>query len=624
MKTTMRDRVLGLRKIHWVLLALSAAVALLGVFLVSLFGLPGTLAQVGEGQQDDVIFNYPYVPGGGAGGVDWDLGIDVISQHGGYDKAYTSESSNPSFGGTIPTGAEGAYLHPYGTSGYYNGGRAVPEHVVRSDDQILFAGYDIQPYMDYVFTDEYDIDGLSFIMRPIQMVFHTFYETGFLFNGTMSNGRYTGYAMVLSCSNTEGMLETGTASLRLYYINDEEWNTTRFKPGNTTNTRTHIATYLEGIQNKTSPSFRISMEYSDDGTIKIYIEGTLRTTIPAGQIQSTGTGFGFYTGYYSHNCSILTVVSYSDIHIDGFVPLPPIPTKGTVKFIDVETNQPIRDPETSPADSLSGQTYRIVQPQRIYANGGAYELLSNSRGRDIDRDIDPLTYYRSEAANETILYYAGGGAMPADKNARVNNSVWDPGTDAVPVPVRAGDTIDYRIRTQVADLRVPMLRSSSGYGTSATTVDFSAVNQTVRREMVLTGAFVNLDKNYMTLSEFQEDFPDGSYYNGEKIVMSCDATENTANATSFAYKKVYMWATENTAHPGFYNLYAGGQGGVWLSSATVAAGNYQFSNFTNLESLDLTNLHTEKATNMGYMFYNCEKLANVDFSGFKTEKVTTM
>lgn len=51
---------------------------------------------------------------------------------------------------------------------------------------------------------------------------------------------------------------------------------------------------------------------------------------------------------------------------------------------------------------------------------------------------------------------------------------------------------------------------------------------------------------------------------------------------------------------------------------------YWFHNFTTVTSIDLTNLNTERTTDMGYMFYGCEKLTILDVSSFVTSNVTNM
>jgi hypothetical protein len=186
-----------------VLLAVLVSGALLAQITVFPEPLPTPL-------DEPVIINQvPFIiapPAGSLLDVEWD-----IMDHPGYDIAYEEDLSE-----------------------FFNDGNKTPEHVVIKDDRISFYGYDAPGYMDFVFTEAYDKNsGSSFVMYPWYMNFHTFSETGYLFNGTMvesgSNVYYTGYAVILQCGNTAGMQEfddnaPNTAALRVYYIENELWD----------------------------------------------------------------------------------------------------------------------------------------------------------------------------------------------------------------------------------------------------------------------------------------------------------------------------------------------------------------------------------------------------------------
>ena len=226
-----------------------AAVVLSAVILLAMIPAVGRLkTAAADGPVGDVIFNYPYNT------LQNPVVDDVIwtntKDHPGYEQAYTQAES-----------------------ARYNG-TAAPDHVVLKDNWISFYGYGVPAYMDYVFTEGvYPVTrGNAFIMRPVWMNYHSFNESGYLFNGTMvkeSGGTYyTGYAIVLSCANMAGMMERdhtapNTAALRLYYIDHELWNTEQFKPGNISSTRTLISTFKTGITDVNVDAGLASTPYRD-------------------------------------------------------------------------------------------------------------------------------------------------------------------------------------------------------------------------------------------------------------------------------------------------------------------------------------------------------------------------
>ena len=81
---------------------------------------------------------------------------------------------------------------------------------------------------------------------------------------------------------------------------------------------------------------------------------------------------------------------------------------------------------------------------------------------------------------------------------------------------------------------------------------------------------------------------------------------------------VMAWVTD--AGEGFYHLYIGG-------NKRVSANKYSdnlFSDFSNIERINMTLLYTGSTTSMNSMFYNCKNLTQLNISGFDTNKVTNM
>ena len=61
-----------------------------------------------------------------------------------------------------------------------------------------------------------------------------------------------------------------------------------------------------------------------------------------------------------------------------------------------------------------------------------------------------------------------------------------------------------------------------------------------------------------------------------------------------------------------------------LNTEKVTDMRYMFSECTSLDSLNLSSFNTENVTDMSYMFYKCRKLASLDLSSFNTGIVTNM
>ncbi|MCL2655001.1 MAG: hypothetical protein FWD65_04785 [Coriobacteriia bacterium] len=259
---------------------------LAGALIFSLLGVAAPKAAQASQPVGDVIFNYPYAP----------VPETTPTSPKDIDWNYTRDHNDPNvLQGTRPLqGYEQAYTQAL--SEQYNG-TATPNHVVLGDDSetegtVAFYGYGIQPYMDYVFTSTTPeaSQGLSFLLHPTNMNFHTLSETGYLFNGQMSkegsNTYYTGYAVILSCANSAGMQENdvtapNTAAVRVYYIDHELWNTENFTPGNTSTTRTLLATIKTGINNFDSTAYRTSVEIDPTTrAFKVFVDGTLYPEFP--------------------------------------------------------------------------------------------------------------------------------------------------------------------------------------------------------------------------------------------------------------------------------------------------------------------------------------------------------
>ena len=568
---------------------------------IMLSGLATSVASADGGPVGDIIFNYPFdtsrPPGNIEDSINWTAHDHNSGQYGGYDQAYTKSISQA-----------------------YNG-IATPNHVVfvnsvsgkieeGLNNSVAFYGYGIQPYMDYVFADEGPTIGNAFFMRPVWMDFHSFSECGYLFNGNMKNGHYTGYAVILQCENSMGMQESNnaqpnTGALRLYYINNEKWDTETFSPGSMAGgTRTLVATFKTGIKdiNKAagdvSMPFRVSVEI-DPSTraFEVFVDGSLRASVPADGVMGgpTGpTGFGFYAGYYEHDCPKLTRIRFEEITTD-IAPAPIVPETAKVRFVKHGTSTELRLPET--ADGYVGQGYRITQPAKINVGGIEYSLVENSQNQSIWNDIHEM--YRNSGSkpdvNVTTLYYLNPlEQIPAPgKKARVDGGNWDNGTHANPVPVKTGNEIEYRISlyrqcTAMMHNMHPLgFRDLDTYGYYVYDEEHDR-DVPVGRGSVIDPYRQNYDYDKVTVVSLPENIKNeadflrivGSKWNGKDILSYWDFTETDPLYNSYSdTSKVYVWVTESSRLPNtdinrnntdYYDMFVGGGGGVILTPAQLS------------------------------------------------------
>ena len=135
-------------------------------------------------------------------------------------------------------------------------------------------------------------------------------------------------------------------------------------------------------------------------------------------------------------------------------------------------------------------------------------------------------------------------------------------------------------------------------------------------------------KAYMMPSETglpETDFHTSEYK--EKITSIVTKNDNTVPTTAIASydvseeqnKSVMAYLEDDGTEAGTYKLTIGSKGKIIASESMK---NY-FYGFTNVKSMDLSNLDTSFTTNMDSMFINCSSLTELDISNFDISNVTT-
>ena len=135
----------------------------------------------------------------------------------------------------------------------------------------------------------------------------------------------------------------------------------------------------------------------------------------------------------------------------------------------------------------------------------------------------------------------------------------------------------------------------------------------------------NLMRSYSSNSQadyhndaYREKITSIEFLNNKNIpsdaVQSWDVSERQDGS-------VMAWIINDQENEGFYKLYIGGDGGVVANSNS----SYLFNKFTQVKTIDLTNLDTNMVTNMMSMFGNNSKLTSVNFGkNFNTSNVSNM
>ncbi|MCL2654642.1 MAG: BspA family leucine-rich repeat surface protein [Coriobacteriia bacterium] len=229
---------------------------------------------------------------------------------------------------------------------------------------------------------------------------------------------------------------------------------------------------------------------------------------------------------------------------------------------------------------------------------------------------------------------APAAPLPPVKTARVNGGDWDAGTAAAPVPVKSGDTIEYKITADAPPAGIPMMmqgNSDDGPDASWWNQDTgiapgNSTTPAIQKSQVATITFVNLS-TYLTpdtaVAQFLAAYPS---WNSKPVLEAWDATESDTSANpDYDAQRVVAWATAGDT-TGQYDIYVGGQGGIWMSASPNAS--HLFDSFTSATSIDFTNFHTNKAVNMSFMFANFASSSTApsvfDLTHFDTSQVTDM
>ncbi|MCL2494795.1 MAG: MucBP domain-containing protein [Oscillospiraceae bacterium] len=441
-----------------------------------------------------VMGNHPFAPPSppppvfGPDMTAWSLYQD----HPGYDRAFTAQKSREYTGVTSPN------------------------HIYIGSNTLVFQGYDEDANLDYIFSEEFQGDApaladgfknIAFSLRPIDLKFHALSQSGFLFNGSIDGGLYTGYMISLEAREVMDALGIGTgervADLRLYSVADADLH----DPDAFMDlaARTLVSTYAIGISEASKWPVYIRVEQDAAGSYQVYIDGQLRTRdLPP--VTDSGSnvkhGFGFFTGYARHlcngsTCNELTSVAYANIRIEA--DWRSVNTTATVRFKDASDGSELADPQI--LGGQTGQTYYIKPP-----SFPGYSMIEATQ-----KCLNPIHYFAVSSHNETTLYYVKKTVSYKEATYR---GVQNNGTAENPVPVEAGEVIDYKIHAGGDG-------QNNWYG--------SWVNTIVNQGPISMGDFEGINNGGRTWKEMNPGV--SSPNNGNDVEIGLQSTSRSGNIT---------------------------------------------------------------------------------------------
>jgi uncharacterized repeat protein (TIGR01451 family) len=221
-------------------------------------------------------------------------------------------------------GYDSAYTAALSAS--YNNGVATPDHVVRSGANISFNGYSNTGYFDLLFSDAVMVDKIELDFKSTAWNYHCFKRTGFFVNSSITNGKLTGYAIVIGSvdANMSQSQSESSYYYSLWYIEDLDIATAHYTSNvnpapNFAWKSAAVATELARgpAMSQTDPETHFRIQTTPT-TIEVFMSrpsvGTAETRIFNQTIPQTfAQGIGFFMQNISHSCTRLTHVEFNNV-----------------------------------------------------------------------------------------------------------------------------------------------------------------------------------------------------------------------------------------------------------------------------------------------------------------------
>lgn len=178
----------------------------------------------------------------------------------------------------------------------YNG-----EHIKILDNQIIFYGYGVNSYKDFLYK-EFNYTGkkiFKIIVDESKVSYHTLEGAGFLINSTIKDNKISGYVLLY-----------GEKTIDLYRIDGINLQT--FKTAANSKVSTY-GTLVKSINKQTSGIHNVVVEATPTNITITDNEQT--TSINLDYSKHVGNSFGLISSYVQHNCSILSTIIFEKLEI---------------------------------------------------------------------------------------------------------------------------------------------------------------------------------------------------------------------------------------------------------------------------------------------------------------------
>lgn len=178
----------------------------------------------------------------------------------------------------------------------YNG-----EHIKILDNQIIFYGYGVNSYKDFLYK-EFNYTGkkiFKIIVDESKASYHTLEGAGFLINSTIKDNKISGYVLLY-----------GEKTIDLYRI--ENLNLETFKTAANSKVSTY-GTLIKSIEKQTSGIHNVVVEATP--TNITVTDNTQTISIDLEYSKHVGNSFGLIASYVQHDCNILSTIIFEKLEI---------------------------------------------------------------------------------------------------------------------------------------------------------------------------------------------------------------------------------------------------------------------------------------------------------------------
>ena len=178
----------------------------------------------------------------------------------------------------------------------YNG-----EHIKILDNQIVFYGYGVNSYKDFLYK-EFNYTGkkiFKIIVDESKASYHTLEGAGFLINSTIKDNEISGYVLLY-----------GEKTIDIYRI--EGINLQTFKTAANSKISTY-GTLVKSIKKETSGIHNVVVETTPTNITVKDNEQTI--SINLDYSKHIGNSFGLISSYVQHDCNILSTIIFEKLEI---------------------------------------------------------------------------------------------------------------------------------------------------------------------------------------------------------------------------------------------------------------------------------------------------------------------